>query len=153
MIVPCGCTHPVHLADPRKADTCGRCGRTLRPGDVVPIGLGVNHDRTRARDHRWERDFAHEAGHRASLPAVAVELREFADRRMLPGPWRNLDRDWMQESAEELADCIQYVGEQARMLGAREDAAAEEARFLLVELGADLVRAYWRARRVQELLR
>lgn len=149
----CMCTHPVTVADPRKAGVCGRCGRQIREADVVHAGFGVEHDGppTRPRDRRWEQDFAHEAGARAHMPATAAALREFADRRMLPGPWR-LPKDLVRDGEEEVADCLSYSGEKVREIVAREDDAAREARELLLEIGADMVRAYWRFQRVRELL-
>lgn len=148
MIVHCSCQHPVHLADPRKQDTCGRCGRSLRDGEVVPFAAKPH---VRPRDHAFERDMAHAAGHHAGLPGPARDLREFADKRMHPGPWR-LGREFTVEGLEELPDALSYFTERAREIAGREDDAGREASLLLVEVCADLVAAFWKAQRVRDLV-
>lgn len=144
----CTCARPVTLADPRKAHSCGRCGRAL------PVGLGIEHDgpRVAPRDRTFEADWAHSAAHRVRLAAPGQELRDFADRRTDPGGIRQDGRDLVQEFLEEAADSLNYLTWRAQQLAPLEDETSRFTVERLAQATAKVIEAYALARSTQGLL-
>ena len=88
----------------------------------------------------FEDGFTFAIGAHARMPTTAQELREYADRRTLPGGVRpDADRD--KDLAEELADALNYVTWRSFEIQYMPGTDADEARMLYHDIGADLVRA------------
>ena len=106
-------------ADPRKQDSCIRCGRMLTPKVTETVRAGRSGDV--ARDVLLERRFTVEAARTIGVSPTA--LIAFAEGRTHPGPLRNAPaRDWVLEQREEFADARNYACWEAQRIIAQGDA-------------------------------